>query len=67
MILDENFKDFEVAVKTALIKKRITMSEISSQLQITPAYVSDIIRGNRKAEHYRKKICEILNLNYEER
>lgn len=55
-------KNFELEVKTQLIKKNMTLTQIAEELGISLAYASDIVRGNRKAEHYRKKIMEILGI-----
>lgn len=61
-----NKQEFEIAVKTALIKnEKLNLSKLAKELGISAAYLSDIVRGNRKAEHYRKRICEILDLDYE--
>lgn len=54
--------NFEILVKSELIKKRTTITELAEQLGISIAYCSDVIRGNRKAQHIRKKICEILEI-----
>lgn len=61
-----NKQEFEIAVKTALIKnEKLNLSKLAKELGISVAYLSDVVRGNRKAEHYRKRICEILDLDYE--
>jgi DNA-binding helix-turn-helix protein len=61
-----NKQEFEIAVKTALIKnEKLNLSKLAKKLGISAAYLSDVVRGNRKAEHYRKRICEILDLDYE--
>lgn len=54
--------NFEILVKSELIKKRTTITELAEQLGISIAYCSDVIRGNRKAQHIRKKMCEILEI-----
>ena len=61
-----NKQEFEIAVKIALIKnEKLNLSKLAKELGISAAYLSDVVRGNRKAEHYRKRICEILDLDYE--
>ena len=57
---------FEIDVKSALIKKGQTMSSLAETLGISVSYLSDIIRGNRKAEHYKELIKKTLNLKTEE-
>lgn len=54
--------DFEMTIKKELRLKKKTIVWLSKQLDISTAYCSDILRGNRKAKHYKKKIIEILDL-----
>lgn len=56
--------DFEMAVRRALREKDMTVKSLAEKLEISVVYCSDIIRGNRKAEHMRKKIYEILDLRF---
>ena len=56
--------DFEIIVKTALIKKKMRNLDIAKKLGLSESYVSDIIRGNRKANHHKRKICEILEIPF---
>ena len=63
----ENDKiNFEIEVKSALIKENRTMSNLAEEIGISISYLSDIIRGNRKANHYKEKIIGILNLENKE-
>lgn len=57
---------FEMLVKSELIKKRMTITELAQQIGISVPYCSDVIRGNRNAQHIRKKICEILEIKQED-
>nr|DAS92122.1 MAG TPA: Regulatory protein-modification, helix-turn-helix, transcriptional regulator, DNA [Caudoviricetes sp.] len=57
--------NFEIAVKIALLKRGMKSQNLAKSIGISESYLSDILKGNRKAEHYRKRICEILDLNYE--
>lgn len=60
--------DFEISVKSELLKNKITLTALAKKLGISVAYCSDIVKGNRNAQHLRKKICEILEIeggNYE--
>lgn len=59
--------EFEIAVKTAMIRKSLNLSKISKIMGISAAYLSDIIRGNRKANSQKKKLCEILDIKFEEK
>lgn len=59
--------NFEIAVKSKLLKKRLTITELAQQIGISIPYCSDVIRGNRDAQHIRKKICEILEIKQEEK
>jgi len=56
--------EFEISVKTTLLKRRLRNTDLASMIGVSESYLSDILKGNRKAEHYRKKICEVLDLDY---
>ena len=56
---------FEILVKTALIKKNMTLTELANKIGISVSYLSDIVRGNRQGISHKKKICEILGIKYE--
>lgn len=55
--------DFKIKVRTALLEQNKSMKQLSKELGISPAYLSDIVNGNRKADHYRKQIANILKIN----
>ncbi len=55
--------DFEIEVKVALIRKRITQNQFAKELGITNAYLSDILRGNRKGGKYKELIKQKLEIN----
>lgn len=59
--------NFEILIKSELVKKRLTITELAQQIGISIPYCSDVIRGNRDAQHIRKKICEILEIKQEEK
>ena len=46
--------DFEIAVKTALLKRGMKNQHLAKSVGVSESYLSDILKGNRKAEHYRK-------------
>lgn len=54
--------DFEMKVRRALREKDMSSRELAKELGISAVYCSDIIRGNRKAEHVRLKIKEFLKI-----
>jgi transcriptional regulator with XRE-family HTH domain len=54
--------DFEIEVKVALIRKRMTQRAFAEELGITTPYLSDILRGNRKGGKYRGLIKEKLEI-----
>ena len=58
--------NFEVSVKTALITKKTTLTELAKDLGIGVSYLSDIVRGNRTGGVYKKKLCEMLEIEYDE-
>jgi predicted transcriptional regulator len=56
--------DFEKTVRKALIDKDMTLSNLAEQLGISLAYLYDILKSSRKAEHQKKRIAELLNFEY---
>ncbi len=56
-------------VKKKRIEKGITLRSFSELVGIAPSYMSDIEKAKRNAptQEYLDKICEILELNNEER
>lgn len=57
-----NNLSFEEKVLIAMKRKKLTYKDIANEFNISIGYVSDIVNGNRKAEHYRKKIKEFLEI-----
>ena len=58
--------DFEIEVKTQLLILGRTMSSLAEEIGISVSYLSDIIKGNRKANHYKEKIKRVLKLKTED-
>lgn len=56
---------FEKEVRKALVDKELNISKLSQQLGITPAYLYDILKGNRPGTKQKKKIIEILGMKEE--
>lgn len=54
--------EFEKAVRKALIDKDMNLTDLADAIGISLTYLYDILNGNRKAEHQKKKIIEILEL-----
>ena len=54
--------EFEKAVRKALIDRDMKLTDLADALGISVSYVYDILNDNRKAEHQKKKIIEILEL-----
>ncbi|MEN6391063.1 MAG: helix-turn-helix transcriptional regulator [Syntrophomonas sp.] len=48
-----------------MLQKHITMTDIAAELGISVTYVSEIFKGTRKGEKYRKKITQLLGLEEE--
>lgn len=47
-----------------MLRRGITITELAKQLGVSPSYVSDILRGVREGKPQRKRIAEILGLEY---
>ena len=54
--------EFEKAVRKALIDHDMKLTDLADLLGISVSYLYDILNENRKAEHQKKKIIEILKL-----
>lgn len=53
---------FEEQAIISMKRKNLTLGDIAKELDISVPYVSDIIKGNRKAEKYRSKIVALLEI-----
>lgn len=49
-------------VQIALIKKKWSQRELARQMNISMAYLQDILNGNRKPEERLKQIESLLNI-----
>ena len=58
--------ELEIEVFIALKKLGKTQRWLAEQLEISPAYLSDILHGNRKGELKVELIREILKLGKED-
>jgi DNA-binding Xre family transcriptional regulator len=54
--------EFKKAVRKALIDRDMKLTDLANAIGISSTYLYDILAGNRKAEHQKKKIIEILEL-----
>lgn len=54
--------DFEKEVRKTLIDRDMKLTDLADELGISLTYLYDILNGSRKAEHQKKKIIEILEL-----
>ena len=54
--------EFAANCKAAMERKGITLTQIANELEISVAYVSDIVKGNREGGEYKDKIAGILGI-----
>ena len=54
--------EFEKTVRKTLIDRDMKLTDLAEAVGISLTYLYDILNGNRKAEHQKKKIIEILEL-----
>lgn len=54
--------DFGIKVRTELLKREITLTELAAELGISTAYLSDILRGRRDATEQKQRIAKLLDL-----
>lgn len=57
--------DFGLLVRTELLKREITLTELANKLGISTAYLSDILRGRRDAKEQKQRIAKLLGLENE--
>lgn len=57
--------DFGLKVRTELLKRNMTNKQLAEMLEISSAYLSDILRGRRDAFEQKKRIAEILEIKEE--
>lgn len=54
---------FEKQVRKALIDLDMSISDLANQLEISNAYLYDILKSARKAENQKQRIREFLKLS----
>ncbi|WP_305751862.1 helix-turn-helix domain-containing protein [Mammaliicoccus sciuri] len=54
--------EFGLKVRTELLKRNMTNKELAKMLEISNAYLSDILRGRRDAFEQKKRIAKILDI-----
>lgn len=54
--------EFGKEVRKALIDRDMKLSTLAEQLGISQPYLTDILKGSRKAIGQRKKICKLLKI-----
>lgn len=57
--------DFGLLVRTELLKRELTLTELAAELGISTAYLSDILRGRRDAKEQKQRIAKLLDLENE--
>lgn len=57
--------DFGIKVRTELLKRELTLTELAAELGISTAYLSDILRGRRDATEQKQRIAKLLDLENE--
>lgn len=57
---------FEKRVKIALIKKDMTLADLAREMDITRAYLGDLLKGNRQTQDRIAQIKDILKDDLEE-
>ncbi len=55
--------EFEKKVRKKLIDKDMKLSDLANSLEISLAYLYDILNGSRKATKQRTKIIELLEID----
>lgn len=53
---------FEKQVKHALIDREMTFQQLAAELELSPAYISELVRGTRQNVNQLQRIKEYLNI-----
>jgi Helix-turn-helix. len=64
----DNYSDFGLKARTAMLQKGITISALAKELGISCMYLSELLRGTRgkkTGQKYRDQISKILGINGE--
>ncbi|MFL2104171.1 helix-turn-helix transcriptional regulator [Mycobacteroides abscessus] len=54
---------FEIRVRNELWKRKMSAKQLAETLNISEAYLSDILKGKRNAPEQRKRIIYILSMD----
>ena len=61
--MPKEMSDWEKRVRKALIDKDMHISDLADELNVSSAYVYDVLSGNRKATGLRQRINDLLKLD----
>lgn len=56
------YSNFGLKARMIMLQKDIKVVDLAKQLEISPTYVSEILKGTRKGVKYRDKIKKILQM-----
>ncbi len=59
---DRIMSDFEKEVRKTLIDRNMSISDLANALGVTPAYIYDILAGNRVATDMTERIVSYLDI-----
>lgn len=57
--------EFGLKVRTELLRRNMTIKQLAEMLEISNAYLSDILRGRRDVFEQKKRIVKILEIKEE--
>lgn len=55
--------DFGIKVKVKLAELDMTLSKFASEMGISQPYLTDILRGRRRAVEQKKRIAKVLGIS----
>ena len=58
--------EFEKKVRKALIDRDVTARDLANELGISVSYISEILKGTRKADAQKARIMEFLGIGDDE-
>jgi transcriptional regulator with XRE-family HTH domain len=63
--MSQTYSDFGLKARAVMLQKKITMTSLAEDLQVSVSYLSEIFKGTRNGASQKKRIAEILGLEIE--
>lgn len=61
----QHYTEFGAEARKIMLQKNIKMVDLANELGVSVTYVSEIFKGTRKGEKYKRRIAEMLGMESE--